>query len=757
MQSSESLDICETLTFLLADQNSKMQVSVVGRMISELLTSSILCRRKWEMLSPEVKTRLSELTTEDGLLDELVEQNCLTTYQRQRIRSGCSAGLVIGNYRLLERLGAGGMGIVFKAEHLYIPRPVAIKLIPQTATEDPKLLRRFHSEIWSVAQLQHPNIVGAIDAGEFVSTDPWSQHLHYFVMDYVAGDNLEDHIAKHGPMKAPIACDLIYQVASALDEAHKFQLVHRDIKPSNIMVTPEGQAKLLDFGLVRHSNHRLTDPGTAVGTIDFLSPEQARDASSVDIRADIYSLGATLYWCLTGLKPFPSDGNMLNRLLERQLQGAPSARSQRGDISPELDSVIVRMMELEPEHRYPTPQAAMRALIPFLQTRSAPRSSSLVKVTPFDTSERQFEEETFVGNRRVLLVDDEASVRCLYRHTLQGQGVLCDEAANGSIAWQALQKHRYDLILCDCEMPEMNGLELLVKVRDNATLQNCKIIMFSGRASPDEMAQMLSLGADDYLMKPFSIAQFLTRVNAMLKLKSTEDRLEALNRQLRICTDKLERGIEHLDCAIVEARKALAIGMIEIVGCRDSDSSTDRLCLSRYCKRLAETASQFPRFTQELDTHFISLLECCAPLRDLGLVGIPDHILFKPGPLDFSERLMLQSHTTIGAETLSKMARQAQFGSEFFQMASEVAHYHHEWFDGTGYPHKLRGEAIPLSARIVAIVDSYHALRTRRHCKPALSHADALRSMTETAASQFDPGLWQAFLLCANDFDSIKR
>src|SRR5205807_4245691 len=135
--------------------------------------------------------------------------------------------------------------------------------------------------------------------------------------------DLEDLIESNGPVPVDQACSLIYQVASALSEAHAHNLVHRDVKPSNIRVTPDGQAKLLDFGLVRHFHHRMTEQGAVMGTLDYLSPEQAHDASSVDIRADLYSLGGTLYWCLTGRLPFPASGNTIETLVRRFTQKPP--------------------------------------------------------------------------------------------------------------------------------------------------------------------------------------------------------------------------------------------------------------------------------------------------------------------------------------------------------------------------------------------------------------------------------------------------
>lgn len=732
-------------------------LSTAQRTLTELRTASIIRARDWDLLPPDVVAELNEIRDDKELLEKLVEYQLLTQYQAERVAARTLFGLVLGNYRVLDRVGAGGMGVVFKAEHIRLPRLVAIKLIPIRPDEDPRVQQRFNAEIWSVAQMQHPNIVGAIDAGEAVDSDPRSPRLHYFVMDYVAGENLEDHIDRHGPVSPAAACDLIYQVASALTEAHRFSLVHRDIKPSNILVTPEGQAKLLDFGLVRHFSSRVTEPGTTLGTLDYLAPEQARDASSVDIRADIYGLGGTLFWCLTGRTPFTATGNMIQDLVGRIKQSPPSLSQVRSGISSELDAVVAKMMATDPEARYATPQAVMHALMPFLSAK--PRHSFSKLSIPVSGSESigSLMEESGAGGQRILIVDDEPIVRRLCRYTLQGQGLQCDEAVNGAIALEALKTRSYDLVISDSDMPEVNGIQLLKHLRENPPSPHLKVIMFSGRASADEMAQFLTLGADDYLTKPLSISQFLSRVKAALRLKAAQDRTDLLNRHLVAINAELEQNLTMRDGDLADASHALVMALAELVSYRDTESSSDSNRIKSYCRCLAKAAARFPTFSAQLDSNFIQLLESCALLRDIGKVGIPDHILLKPGQLEPDERLIMQAHTTIGSDTLQKVAQQHRFDTPFLKMACQIARHHHERFDGRGYPDRLAGDDIPLAARIVAIVDVYDALRSRRPHKPALSHTVAMQSMTESSAGQFDPLLWQAFRMCAGDFERISQ
>jgi HD-GYP domain-containing protein (c-di-GMP phosphodiesterase class II) len=179
--------------------------------------------------------------------------------------------------------------------------------------------------------------------------------------------------------------------------------------------------------------------------------------------------------------------------------------------------------------------------------------------------------------------------------------------------------------------------------------------------------------------------------------------------------------------------------------------------LQRYCRLLAEEAADAPGFDGQISANFIQLLECCAPLHDIGKAGLPDHLLLKPGRLTADERVIMQSHTTIGADTLNKVAERHGFARAFLQMAIDVARHHHERYDGTGYPDRLAGDAIPLAARVVAVADVYDALRSRRVYKPALSHVAATHLMGETDPGHFDPVLLQVFLRRAERFERVFR
>jgi response regulator RpfG family c-di-GMP phosphodiesterase len=724
-------------------------------LVYELMGASLVLAEDWERLEPAERERLLGVPDRERALMQMVELGLLTPFQSVRIGTGNTFGLVLGNFRILERLGAGGMAVVYKAEHLEMRHTVAIKVLHLSRGDDPRLESRFSAEMRAVARLRHPNVVAAMDAGRAYSPDPDGPVLWYLVMEFVPGENLDEYVRSRGPLPVAQACNIIYQAACALAETHRFSLVHRDIKPSNIIVTPEEQAKLLDFGLSRHVPTRLTQSGTVLGTIDFMAPEQARDASTVDIRADIYSLGGTLYWCLTGRLPFSTAGTEMEVLIRRLTQQPPSLRAVMPDLPATLEAVVRKMMALEPEDRHATPQEVMSALLPFLR----PESSLDVLTSQVAPSklfrDRPSSRASGARTHRVLIVDDEPSIRLLCREVLKGNAV-CAEVANGEEALQAIAGAAPDLMLVDVKMPRMGGPELLHRVRANPPTANLKVIMFSGQASADEMAEMMLGGADDYLTKPFSVPQLIGRVQTALRLKDAQDRSDLLNQQLLEVNGELERSLTARDSDLAEVRAAMVLGLVRLMELRENDNGRRLERMQRYCRSLAEEAASMPTFMGQIDQSFIDMLTCCAPLHDIGKVGLPDHILLKPGKLAPEERIQMQAHTTMAADTLADLAQQFGAARAFLQMAGDIIRHHHERYDGTGYPDRLAGTAIPLAARIVAIADVYDALRCRRSYKPALAHHAAVQLMS-ASLGQFDPALMQAFQRCAGKFEETFR
>lgn len=722
-------------------------------LLRQLLKSSIMLEEDWEALPDSVREELSAIRDKEVLLRQLVENKLLTEFQAVRIRSGASYGLILGSYRVLDRLGSGGMGAVFKCEHLRMRRLAAIKVVRVSSAQDSRLQVRFFSEMRAVAQLTHPNIIGAIDCGEMASV-PDGTGMQYLVMEYVPGQDLQAYVEENGRLPIPQACQVMYQVAIALDVIHQHGLVHRDIKPSNIMITPEGQTKLLDFGLVRHFRTHVTEFGVTLGTIGFMAPEQICDASNVDIRADLFGLGGCLFWCLTGMDPFPSQGSAQEDLARRLSQMPADLRALRPEVPPELAAVVARLLALDPDDRYLTPQAVLRSLRTFVPSSS---SDSLRAQTALGNG-LPAKAQPADGKKvhRILLVDDDPHIRMMCRFALQSEELLCEEAANGKEALAALKSHRHDLVLLDLEMPELSGWEVLRQLGERQATPHLKVLLTSGSAAPDAMAEQLLIRADDYLLKPLSVVQLRSRVQAALRLRDLQSHSDRLSRQLLTFNGELERNLSARENDLVHARNALVLTLAELVGYRTLETGVHLLRVQRYSRTLAEEAANLAVFSAHIDWNFIQMLETCAPLHDIGKMALPDQVLTPSFQQSTAEETIIrQTHTTVGSDIFRKVASRHGSGMGFLQMAIDIIRHHHERFDGSGYPDHLAGTAIPLAARIVAIADVYDALRCHRLPRPALPHASALKVILEASPGQFDPSLLQALKRCATNFERI--
>jgi serine/threonine protein kinase len=278
----------------------------------------------------------------------------------------------LGQYQLLECLGAGGMGQVFKACHALMNRTVALKVLRGQDLDHPDAVRRFHQEIRALARLSHPNIVAALDADQEGDT-------HFLVMEYVDGVDLAHLVRQNGPLPVAEACDCVRQAALGLQHAHEHGLVHRDVKPANLIRTPQGQVKVLDLGLARFRAGGASPKGESLtghvlGTADYMAPEQWDDTHAVDIRADIYSLGCTLYYLLTGEPPFGDrEGGNLQKMKAHAEAPVPPIQKRRPELPDGLAAVLQRLLAKDPACRYATPAEVAEALQPFADGREGRR------------------------------------------------------------------------------------------------------------------------------------------------------------------------------------------------------------------------------------------------------------------------------------------------------------------------------------------------------------------------------------------------
>ena len=756
----------------LLDLSTTPGPNLTVAILRRLVTTGVIPNDAWDALSVADRETITACRELSQLSEALIARRLLTPYQAGRVRAGVVNGLILGNFRVLEKIGSGGMGVVFRVEHQKLRTPAAIKALFVDGVKNRRSIERFFVEIRAVATLRHPNIVTAIDAGEEPHAGPDGQAVPYLVMEYVPGRNLDDLVTQEGPLTVPRACQLAHQIADALTESHRNGLIHRDIKPSNIIVTPDGQAKLLDFGIARlpTPDDRLTQEGARLGTIGYMAPEQALNPRDVDDRADIFGLGATLYFALTGQDPFvPPSGAMT-------ASKPPSLADFRTDIPKGLDAVLSHMMALNLESRTKSAADAMRELSPYLGwTQTIPKSFTPGQGIPkldlsgpisnrFPASAAVAQIPILVGHSdkhartyRVLIVDDEEPVRRVCRLALQQEPMTCEEVETGPDAVTRALATPFDLVLLDMDLPGLNGEHVLRKIRQSPPAPHLKVIMLSGRSSGDDLSRLLASGADDYLTKPFSVVQLRARVKSALRLKDAQDRSDLLSKQLASSNADLERALNLRDSELIHARGAMVLAMAKLVEQRSTETGPHLLRLQRYCRVLAEAASSVPAFRGRLDPVYVQSIETAAPLHDIGKVAVPDHVLNKPGQLTFEEKVLMQAHTTIGSDTLAEVSAQYPFATGFFHTAIEIARHHHERWDGTGYPDRLSGESIPLSARLVAIGDVYDALRSRRVYKPAFSHQAACEQMLERSPGHFDPGLIEVFRGIAGQFERIFR
>lgn len=353
-----------------------MAVSRVASFIDNLRDTQLLDPKQ---LAEVARNPLAKGDDPMPLARDLIQRQALTAYQVNQLVRGRGKELVLGPYRLLDRLGEGGMGQVYKAFHQPMNRVVALKVIKKEKLAKAEAVSRFYQEIRAAAQLHHPNIVVAYDAGQADDT-------HFFAMEFVEGTDLSKLVKDKGPLPVYMACHFIGQAALGLQHAHEKGMVHRDIKPANLLLSKKGVVKVLDMGLARLQNidgdtaaNDLTKTGTVVGTPDYLAPEQARNSRGVDVRADLYSLGCTFYFLLTGRPPFHGE-HLTEVLLQHQTDPPPSLDKFRKDVPPGVQAIVSKLLAKKPDERFQTPAELAAALKPF--TVKGAETSRAIQVAP---------------------------------------------------------------------------------------------------------------------------------------------------------------------------------------------------------------------------------------------------------------------------------------------------------------------------------------------------------------------------------------
>ncbi|RZI42746.1 response regulator [Herbaspirillum sp. HC18] len=354
----------------------------------------------------------------------------------------------------------------------------------------------------------------------------------------------------------------------------------------------------------------------------------------------------------------------------------------------------------------------------------------------------------------LLVVDDNENNRDMLSRRLIRLGYTVHTAEDGTAALEMMERAKYDLVLLDVMMPGLDGYDVLQRMKSDERLQDIPVIMISALQEIDSIVRCITLGAEDYLPKPFDPVLLKARVGACLEKKRLHDQTVIHLRQIEKYNTHLEEMVREQVRDISKAQLGAIFALSKLAESRDEDTGSHLERVREYCKILGEELRKREKYAQRIDQNYIDTLCAASPLHDIGKVGIPDHILLKNGKLTAEEFEIMKTHATIGAATLRAADREHP-GNNFLQVGVEIAEGHHEKWDGSGYPHGLAGEAIPLTARIVALADVYDALRTRRCYKDAFSHQKSCGIIADSRGKHFDPDVVDCFFGREQDFQAV--
>lgn len=357
---------------------------------------------------------------------------------------------------------------------------------------------------------------------------------------------------------------------------------------------------------------------------------------------------------------------------------------------------------------------------------------------------------TQLNNALVLLVDDTDSNLELLSLIFGREGARTLGAANGFEALKLVKEHRenIDLIVTDIRMPEMDGITLTRKVREILDQRVPIILLTADRKTDEQLIAGLAAGANDYLNKPVNETELKARSSSMLRLKRAFDENIALQKSLEIKV--VERTIE-----IEQTRDLAMFGFAKLAEHRDPETGGHLERIREYTRALAAQLQKSGPYRDEVDDTFVTTIQRASPLHDIGKVGIPDNILLKPGRLTAEEFEIMKQHSVIGGWTLEESEKRLTVNSSFLHMAKEIAYCHHEKWEGNGYPANIKGENIPLAARIMALADVYDALISKRVYKPPMPHSETHQIILQGSGTHFDPAVVEAYQAIEQDFIGI--
>lgn len=356
----------------------------------------------------------------------------------------------------------------------------------------------------------------------------------------------------------------------------------------------------------------------------------------------------------------------------------------------------------------------------------------------------------------ILIVDDIEANRDVLARRLKGGGDFnIFTAVDGQDAMEKIQEQSFDLILLDIQMPRMDGFQVLEALKGSDQWRHIPVIVISALDDIESVVRCIELGAEDYLNKPFNKTLLKARVGACLERKRLHDQEQEHLSLIESYNVRLEEMVQEQIGETISAQHASILAMSKLAESKDPETGAHLDRMREYCAILAEALQGKDRYQALIDKKYIETIHAASPLHDIGKVGIPDAVLLKPGSLTDEEWEIMRTHPLIGADTLRTVDRKHP-GNALIEMGIEIAESHHEKWDGSGYPRGLKGEDIPLSARILALGDVYDALTSRRCYKEAFSHEKARSIIEEGSGSHFDPEVVEAFLQKEAEFIRVR-